>query len=338
MTTVKKKEKIINEDGYISRTHLWTPQLNKLLRSWKKKTSIRERGHNEMNRKYSRRHYMFGLPVIILSAISTSGIFGTFKECRGNCETEETIRLVIGFINLTHMILSAIHTFTSSNDTAEEHKTAVGEYNSFYQKLESLLTLPTSIRGDPVYVLSDLRKEYNDIIKRSPSLPSKYNAELTFGVSQTSSSILKAPRPGDININALPSKIKKGMLELLKESDPKIARPIIEKISFLSDEEVQIGFDLDAVEPSYNSQRVAIAAAKINAEKERHIQKSLQKTLDRELRRLDSKYDDEYSRFRRSVTKKTTDEDIKRRKHKKQKKKDSNIPNEKSDTVINVED
>ena len=110
---------VITQDQLIlARSKLWTPELDKLLRKWKNQVGKRERGHLNQNRKFSRRHYMFGGPAIILSTIVSVGIFATFRNCdecddqrAPECALDQWIRLASGIIGLFSMALTAFLTY-----------------------------------------------------------------------------------------------------------------------------------------------------------------------------------------------------------------------------------
>ena len=107
------------QDQYvIARSRLWTPDLDKLLRKWKKQVGKKERGHRELARKYNRRHYMFGLPAVVLSTLITAGAFATFQECgecddqqSSQCQVEVWVRLAIGILGIISIGLTSSVTF-----------------------------------------------------------------------------------------------------------------------------------------------------------------------------------------------------------------------------------
>lgn len=302
----------------LARSKMWTPELDKLLRRWKKQLGKREKGHLDLARKYSRRHYFFGVPATVLSALIATGILSTFRNCddtddltSSKCSTDQWIRFVIGIVGLIGAGLSAFQTFMNYQGESENHKSAADEYGSMYRILDTMLLVPGPVRGDPISTLQNLRSQYDDLVRRSPTLPKKYDVELTYEVIQPKK--IRAPPPEQIQISS-PAEGDGGMDDLKKmmgdiSTETETAKPLKPKnVGFNSgaafdslnkifedendhdtsdDEyEVCIGFDLDAA-GCYNTTAVALAAAQLATKRDIQIQSSLRHALDFELQRLE---------------------------------------------------
>ena len=196
------------EQVIVARSKLWTPELDKLLRRWKKQIGNRQKGHSDLSRTYNLRHYLFGVPTIILSAIISSGIFATFENCstcdnqyQAKCIITVIIRIIIGLLQIIVVALSAFNTFMDYSDASADHKMAADKYGSLYRDLDSLLLIPGPLRGDPVTVLNEIRRRYDDMVIDAPNLPSKYNIDLTYDVSNTV--VAKPPKPDSIKIDVM---------------------------------------------------------------------------------------------------------------------------------------
>jgi len=196
-----------------SRAKLWTPECDKLLRRWKKQIAARQRIHNDISRQYKQRHYYLGIPGIILGMIVASGTFSTFANCDTcgsnndtasapssssslvSCQANEWIRLVMGIVGIVSSIVAGLMTFLDYQSAAEDHKSASDEYDSMYRQLDTTLLLPGYARGDVVATLQSLRSQYDSIAKRSPTLPKKYDLELTYEVVANGSVQTRGPVP-----------------------------------------------------------------------------------------------------------------------------------------------
>lgn len=162
-----------------ARTQLWTPEVNKLIRRWKTQVATRQKGHLNQSRKFTRRHFVFGLPATILSVIVTTGVLATFRE---GSEIDQWVRFTLGLIGIASAALTAMITFMNYQEAGEKHKTAADSYNSLYGTMDTLLLLPPEVRGDPIGTLQNLRSQYDDNVKTHPTLPRKYDTVLTYTV------------------------------------------------------------------------------------------------------------------------------------------------------------
>lgn len=176
---------------FSTRNKLWTPELDRLLRNWKRQIGKRENGHNNLARKYNRRHYIFGLPAILLAAILSSGVLTTFQNCSDcddntnivECQIVQYFRLLFGLLGILNTALVGFQTFMNYQEEAEKHKSAADDYGSLFRLLDSMILMPGPIRGDPITSLQNIRSRYDDLVRRSPSLPKKYNVDLSYNVS-----------------------------------------------------------------------------------------------------------------------------------------------------------
>lgn len=270
----------------VARSKLWTPELDKLLRKWTKQITLREKGHQSESRKYSRRHYIFGIPATLIGATVATGILSTFRNCDDcddlsspKCQIDVWIRLAAGLVALVSAALTAFQTFMNYQAEAKNHKDAADEYSALRREINSTLLIPGPYRGDPPTVLSGFRRNYDDLIRNSPSIPKKFEEDLTYKVKNWSDRRPRPPRPEDVKgmIGSTKDKLKplhkllKGTSEGTKEEDTsedeKQEKPPMNKQGRLnqtllnireslmkenehntsSDEDVCIGFDLDEV-------------------------------------------------------------------------------------------
>lgn len=262
------------QDNYIlARSKLWTPDLDKLLRKWKKQVEMMERGHKNLARKYTRRHYILGLPATVLSALISAGAFATFQECTDDnchqsagCHTQVAIRLTIGFIGIISVGLSASLTFLNYQETSEKHKKAADLFGERYRQIDSMLQIPGPLRGDPISTLQSIRSQYDNDIRTTPVLPKKYDTELSYNVIDSA----KCQPESDVHTQTLN--------EALEEEN---------KYDTDDDKDVCIAFDLDAI-PNYNDTAAALAIAAITNKKREQEQESILKALAFELKRMEN--------------------------------------------------
>ena len=87
-------------------------------------------------------------------------------------------------------------------ELSEKHKSAADDYGSMFRMIDAMMLVPGPVRGDPVSTLQNLRSQYDDLVRRSPTLPKKYDADLTYEVIDPCKiNLPKPPQPEDIDLN-----------------------------------------------------------------------------------------------------------------------------------------
>ncbi len=297
------------QDNYVlARSRLWTPDLDKLLRKWKKQVGRKERGHRDLARKYTRRHYMFGLPAVILSTLITAGAFATFQEC-GTCDDQQSkqckaevwIRLAVGVLGIISIGLTSSVTFLNYQQIAENHKSAADMFGERFREIDSMLQIPGPLRGDPISTLQSIRSQYDNDVRNAPVLPKKYELELTYDVMAPI-----PPSPGQVKIlltNGGHEQRKTDTATLKKllsdeergkeeDSDESVTITMDEALKARNEhdtddeKDVCIAFDLDCV-PNYSQATTALAVAALAAKKREEEQLSLQRAFAFEMQRME---------------------------------------------------
>lgn len=193
----------------IQRASLWSKSIEKLLRKWRNQICIRQRGHAKLERKYLKRDAMISLPNILLQAAVTIGIFTTFQNCdtsKEDCEASTAIRLTSGFVLFASTCVSGMITFFDYKGLAAKHKSSIDNYNELINLIDSTLSTPVVMRGDPVGLLQNIKSQYDDIVKQSDSIPEAYQVALDYKVAQSSggsSSKSDNPPPPHIDIKVV---------------------------------------------------------------------------------------------------------------------------------------
>ena len=257
----------------LARSKLWTPELDKLLRRWNRQIEIRRRGHYDMARKWTKRHFMLGVPATVLSTLIATGTLSTFRNCSDSpdtkCEFDEWIRLGIGLLGVASVTLTATQTFMNYQEAAESHKSAADNYESLHGVIESILIVPTLVRGDPVSTLHSIRSKYDDTVRKSPNLPQEYQSELSFTTVD-----LTSPTGDDRpTVVCTPCHDLSELLNIENDFESN------------DDQEVCLGFDLDQMVTDHSTP-TALVVANIAAQKHQELQTSLVKALEFEMERL----------------------------------------------------
>lgn len=342
------EDSVLRDQIVLARSKLWTPELDRLLRRWKRQIDSRRKAHYEIAGNLAQRHYLIGIPASIINTVTTTGIFATFQTdsststgsglsnfdvsvCQYICNItnntlypptnstspnttntgyEQWIRLGMGVLAIFGLTLTGVLTFMNYQTIAEAHKTAGDNYDSLYGNIESLMVIPPLVRGDPVTTLQGIRHEYDDIVKKCPNLPEKYQIDLSFVTIDTNERkpgmavpILPKLNPEDVQPQRDEKSVRLGtelLSNIVNSSSPlptsrttrrdhsrDLSVILNQKNNFDSDDdqEICLGFDLDELAAMNNTQS-ALAMASLAKKQDRHIQSSLVKALEFEMQRL----------------------------------------------------
>lgn len=243
----------------MARASLWTSDLDKLLRRWKKQVGKRQNGHLDSSRSANKKHWFYAIPSGLLQTIIATGLFATYKDCTGEeCDSNETTRLILAIFGVIAVVMSFLTTMMNYQKDSEEHKTAADKLGSLHRQIDSLLLIPGTVRGDPIGVLNDIRNKYDEMVRYSPTLGKEYDADLSYDSARPTSACSNCRKMSTCSVQT--------MEEVVVDEEG-------------SSEEVSIHLDLDC-EQNYDAQKAAIAAANL-AKTQNFNQRMLDLQLDR---------------------------------------------------------
>lgn len=298
----------------LARSKLWTPELDKLLRKWRKQLGKKEQAHRDVAQQNADKHYRFGVPAVILGALTSSSIFATFQNCNNDdqgatvCAIIMWIRFTFGIIGLVSMAFSAALTFLNYQQTAEDHKSAADLFGERYREIDSLLQIPGALRGDPISTLQNIRSQYDNDVRNAPGLPKKYEIELTYEVVGNTHRVVPPPADVVIQMDNMGQSVDDDLLSKLlngsstSKSHTENLEEAIERANGHDtddDVEVCLAYDLDAV-PNYNEKTTALAVAALQSRQTEQEQQSLQRRLMFELQRMENSPRSGHTRLKKS--------------------------------------
>lgn len=122
-----------------------------------------------------------GIPSAILGGVISAAVFGTFKncDCTEVCYTDEVVRIISGIIALLSAILASVISFVDAGGTREKHKSSADTYDQLSHQIETLLRTDKLLRGDPNNVIQEIRTNFDNATKESPTIPNIYETQLT---------------------------------------------------------------------------------------------------------------------------------------------------------------
>lgn len=140
---------------------------------WLMNLRIFNTAYHKASLDYERQHKMFGIPVVIITAIVGTTIFATMSQ------TENTwLKITTGIISVAATVLSSLQTFLNYSEKAEKCKTASLEYGDLARKLEIALTNEADYKKNEKDILTQINEKWSEIGKAAPRLPDRYTKQI----------------------------------------------------------------------------------------------------------------------------------------------------------------
>lgn len=130
---------------------------------WLRRARHAQHSHHEAGKFNVRLHYIVSTPVVVITTAIGTTAFATLSESVG-----ETERLVFGGFSMLAAALSAVHTHFRFAEKGEKHKSLGARYGIIRRKIETMLSLPSSERGEPKVVLEALAAEFDHLAEEGP--------------------------------------------------------------------------------------------------------------------------------------------------------------------------
>lgn len=162
--------------------------------SYQRTYSIVGRSHYLASDHFARLNRWFGIPVVMITTILGTTIFGTLNE-----SPDPSWRIVAGLLSLTGAVLAALQTSLGFAQRAERHKAVAGRYRSVKRRLE-LFCLKYAAAGPDqretaLAELEALNQFLEDLAAEAPSLPDRlYDRAVSEHDSSTPRPDAAAPR------------------------------------------------------------------------------------------------------------------------------------------------
>jgi hypothetical protein len=167
------------------------------VKRYRHNAAVVSRAHFMAWERYSRWNRYFGIPVVIMTALVGTAIFGTLQQ-----NPELYWRILAGGISILATVLAALQTYLNFSEQAEKHKEAGNSYAELRRKFD-LLEIEMSQKGSShndqaISELKQIVTEQDEISKKCPSIPDKiYDAAR----QQAEGAAL----PSDVNFRSGPS-------------------------------------------------------------------------------------------------------------------------------------
>jgi hypothetical protein len=148
---------------------------------YKRNYAIVGRAHYLAADAYARYNRLLGIPVIVITAVIGSTIFGTIGTIPGI-----GWKIAAGLISLLAAILSSLQMSLKFSEISEKHKMAGGRYRAASRRLSlfhlKYSTADAQARAEALAELAQMDAEWTQIASESPAIPDAkyYKAEREF--------------------------------------------------------------------------------------------------------------------------------------------------------------
>lgn len=158
-----------------------------LITQWRNGVRINHQAHAWAALRFQRRESMFGLPVVIITAVIGTSLFGDL--------TKETVwKFVIGGLSVLTTVLASAQALLKNAELAEQHKAAALQYGKLRRRIEILLATDGSEKSIEA-ALPGLQEEWDGLDAQSPMLPQDLVDQALAGLKSKGDRQLPEPSP-----------------------------------------------------------------------------------------------------------------------------------------------
>jgi hypothetical protein len=141
----------------------WTPEVEELLCDWRRRVYAAQAAYYGEAERLRRRNYQLGIPVVIVSSLVGTAIFGNWAD-------DQTYKWWVGGVSILAAVLASLQTFLKFGESATLHGAAADWFAAIRRDIEEMLALPLNLRGKPKECLDSIRQEMNKAGQKAPEL------------------------------------------------------------------------------------------------------------------------------------------------------------------------
>lgn len=140
----------------------------KIIRQWHRGLCISHKAHAVAATTFHRRNLLLGIPVVILTTIVGTAVFGSMAT-----SPSTWAKIIVGLLSLVAASLASLQTFLRYSETSEKHKAAAVKYGSLRREVEELLVTGKKEEVLSPSFLKSLRTRWDDVDQVSPAVPQR---------------------------------------------------------------------------------------------------------------------------------------------------------------------
>lgn len=145
----------------------WTSEHEEVLAEWADKSMCYNWLHTKSNEKYSIRHKIYTIPVIIMSTLTGTA---NFAQDKIPLSFRNYATMIIGAINIFAGIITTIQQFLKINELNEGHRVASVSWDKFYRRIKVELSKNPKERHPVKEFFITATEEYDRLMEASPKI------------------------------------------------------------------------------------------------------------------------------------------------------------------------
>ena len=145
----------------------WTKYDDELLSNWGELASCYCWLYDNASKYYKKRSYIFSVPITVIQAFVSAGIFTIDKDS----EYMELVTITLGAFSLITGILSSVRDIFNYNVYADILMKSNISMSTLKRKINLEISLNPRMRQPKIKFMKDVRKEFDKIIQQSPRIP-----------------------------------------------------------------------------------------------------------------------------------------------------------------------
>ena len=145
----------------------WTKYDDELLSNWGELASCYCWLYDNASKYYKKRSYIFSVPITVIQAFVSAGIFTIDKDG----EYMELVTITLGAFSLIAGILSSVRDIFNYNVYADILLKSNISMSALKRKINLEISLNPYMRQPKIKFMKDVRKEFDKIIQQSPRIP-----------------------------------------------------------------------------------------------------------------------------------------------------------------------
>ena len=146
----------------------WTSEQENLLAEWAEKAACYRWLHSKSEKIYTKSHYRYSIPIIILSTLTGTANFGIDSVPKDYLKLAQ---MGIGGVNLFAGILGTLQNFFRYAELMEAHRSVEILWSKFQREISVELALDPLRRKHSDEFLAISRSQFDKLIEQSPPIP-----------------------------------------------------------------------------------------------------------------------------------------------------------------------
>ena len=160
-TDKSEKKEVMNKEPD------WTSEHEEVLAEWADKSMCYNWLHTKSNEKYSARHKLYTIPVIIMSTLTGTA---NFAQDKIPISFRNYATMIIGAINIFAGIITTIQQFLKINELNEGHRVASVSWDKFYRRIKVELSKSPLERHPVKEFFITATEEYDRLMEAGPKI------------------------------------------------------------------------------------------------------------------------------------------------------------------------